>query len=50
MLRALLFHEILTSIVPLTQNDGQVATQFPMANIESIGLLKMDILGLRNGP
>tara|TARA_B100000427_G_scaffold148524_1_gene123536 strand:- start:7625 stop:11023 length:3399 start_codon:yes stop_codon:yes gene_type:complete len=38
----------LDSVVPLTQNDGQVATQFAMADIESIGLLKMDILGLRN--
>ena len=35
----------LDSVVPLTQNDGQVATQFAMADIESIGLLKMDILG-----
>ncbi len=38
----------LTTVVPLTQNDGQVATQYAMADIESIGLLKMDILGLRN--
>ena len=38
----------LDTVVPLTQNDGQVATQYAMADIESIGLLKMDILGLRN--
>lgn len=38
----------LTTVVPLTSNDGQIATQYAMANIESIGLLKMDILGLRN--
>lgn len=38
----------LTSVVPLVKNDGQVATQFAMADIEKIGLLKMDILGLRN--
>eukprot|EP01047_Picozoa_sp_COSAG01_P000360 COSAG01_NODE_6_length_54687_cov_500.907599_29_plen_1147_part_00 len=38
----------LTDVVPLIQNDGQIATQYPMAIIEGIGLLKMDILGLRN--
>jgi len=38
----------LTTVVPLVKNDGQVATQFAMADIEKIGLLKMDILGLRN--
>lgn len=38
----------LTTVVPLVKNDGQVATQYPMADIEKIGLLKMDILGLRN--
>ena len=38
----------LTTVVPLTQNSGQVATQYAMADIERIGLLKMDILGLRN--
>ncbi len=38
----------LTSVVPLISNDGLVATQFAMADIETIGLLKMDILGLRN--
>ena len=38
----------LNTVVPLLVNDGQVATQYPMADIEKIGLLKMDILGLRN--
>ncbi len=38
----------LSTVVPLTQNDGQIATQYAMADIEQIGLLKMDILGLRN--
>ncbi|MBT6120551.1 DNA polymerase III subunit alpha [bacterium] len=38
----------LTTIVPLTKNEGQIITQYPMADIERVGLLKMDILGLRN--
>ena len=38
----------LTTIIPMTSNDGQVATQYAMADVEKIGLLKMDILGLRN--
>ena len=38
----------LTTTVPLVKNDGQIATQFTMNDIEKIGLLKMDILGLRN--
>ncbi|RAP32786.1 DNA polymerase III subunit alpha, partial [Candidatus Marinamargulisbacteria bacterium SCGC AAA071-K20] len=38
----------LTSVVPLVKNDGQIATQYPMSDIDTIGLLKMDILGLRN--
>ncbi len=38
----------LTSVVPLVTNDGQIATQYAMSDIEKIGLLKMDILGLRN--
>ncbi len=38
----------LTTFVPLTSNDGQISTQYAMADIEQIGLLKMDILGLRN--
>ena len=38
----------LTDVVPLIKNEGQIATQYPMSIIEGIGLLKMDILGLRN--
>lgn len=38
----------LTDVVPLVKNDDQIATQYPMSNIDNIGLLKMDILGLRN--
>lgn len=34
--------------VPLAKNDESVVTQFPMTTIESLGLLKMDFLGLRN--
>lgn len=33
--------------VPLQKNEGVVTTQFPMGDIESLGLLKMDFLGLR---
>ncbi|MDL2215704.1 DNA polymerase III subunit alpha [Ruminococcaceae bacterium OttesenSCG-928-N02] len=33
--------------VPLVNNDGVLATQFPMTTIEELGLLKMDFLGLR---
>ncbi len=38
----------LSSMVPLIRNDGQVVTQFSMTDLEKVGLLKMDILGLRN--
>lgn len=38
----------LSTVVPLVSNDGQAATQYAMADIEKVGLLKMDILGLRN--
>jgi DNA polymerase-3 subunit alpha len=38
----------LTDIVPLTENSGQVVTQYTMLNLEKLGLLKMDFLGLRN--
>ena len=38
----------LKTIVPLINSDGQMTTQFSMADLEKIGLLKMDILGLRN--
>ncbi len=38
----------LMTVVPLLKNDGQIVTQYPMGDLEKIGLLKMDILGLRN--
>src|SRR5438105_613791 len=40
----------LTEFVPLQQKgaDQEVVTQFPMGDIEALGLLKMDFLGLRN--
>lgn len=37
----------LTDHVPLQKNDEAVTTQFPMGDIEKLGLLKMDFLGLR---
>jgi len=37
----------LTEYVPLQTNDGVVTTQFPMGDLEELGLLKMDFLGLR---
>ncbi|MBF2098365.1 MAG: DNA polymerase III subunit alpha [Gloeomargaritaceae cyanobacterium C42_A2020_066] len=41
--------EPLDEVVPLQRNnDGAVITQYPMEDIESLGLLKMDFLGLRN--
>ena len=41
--------EPLDEIVPLQKNnDGSVITQYFMEDIESMGLLKMDFLGLRN--
>ena len=36
-----------TEYVPLQLNDQVVTTQFPMGTLESLGLLKMDFLGLR---
>ena len=39
----------LNEIVPLQfSNEGAVITQYPMEDLESLGLLKMDFLGLRN--
>jgi DNA polymerase III subunit alpha len=39
----------LDEIVPLQRNnDGAVITQYYMEDIEAVGLLKMDFLGLRN--
>jgi len=39
----------LDELVPLQRNnDGAIITQYPMEDIESLGLLKMDFLGLKN--
>ncbi|MFN3927015.1 MAG: DNA polymerase III subunit alpha [Pseudanabaenaceae cyanobacterium] len=39
----------LVEIVPLQKsNEGSIVTQYPMEDLESLGLLKMDFLGLRN--
>ncbi len=41
--------ESLDELVPLQRNnDGQIITQYSMDDIESLGLLKMDFLGLKN--
>ena len=42
--------EPLINVVPLQQKgaDQEVVTQFSMKDIEALGLLKMDFLGLRN--
>ena len=37
----------ITNYVPLQKNDESVTTQFPMGQLEEMGLLKMDFLGLR---
>lgn len=34
--------------VPLSKNDDIIVTQFPKNDLEELGLLKMDFLGLRN--
>lgn len=39
----------LMNIIPLQHREGELLlTQYPMGNIEEIGLLKMDFLGLKN--
>ncbi len=41
--------EPLVELVPLARSaDGEVVTQYPMGDLETIGLLKMDFLGLSN--
>lgn len=40
--------DILTNIVPLALSNDQLVTQYNMTEIEELGLLKMDFLGLRN--
>ncbi|MDD7363253.1 MAG: DNA polymerase III subunit alpha [Peptoniphilus sp.] len=37
----------ITDYVPLTRNGGIISTQFNMIELEELGLLKMDFLGLR---
>ncbi len=37
----------ITEHVPLQKNDDVITTQFSMGNLEQLGLLKMDFLGLR---
>ena len=37
----------ITDIAPLAVNDGNMVVQFAKADIESVGLLKFDFLGLR---
>lgn len=40
--------EPLTNYIPLQKSsEGNITTQFPMGTVEELGLLKMDILGLR---
>jgi len=42
-------HKPLNEIVPVqTSKDGSIITEYPMADLEKLGLLKMDFLGLRN--
>lgn len=43
----LITKEPTTNYVPLQLNDGAVTTQYPMGDVEALGLLKMDFLGLR---
>lgn len=38
----------LTDIIPLALSNDQLVSQFDMTEIEELGLLKMDFLGLRN--
>ena len=40
--------EPLYQIIPLQKNDETITTQYPMGDVEQLGLLKMDFLGLRN--
>ncbi|MDR0249273.1 MAG: DNA polymerase III subunit alpha [Oscillospiraceae bacterium] len=37
-----------SDFVPLARNDESIVTQFPKDTLESLGLLKIDFLGLRN--
>ena len=35
-------------LVPLQRNEDSITTQYNMGNLEALGMLKMDFLGLRN--
>ncbi|MFI3301242.1 MAG: DNA polymerase III subunit alpha [Candidatus Gastranaerophilales bacterium] len=42
-------HKPLNEIVPIQPSkDGIIVTEYPMSDLEKLGLLKMDFLGLRN--
>lgn len=44
-----IYHDRLTKHTPLTRdNDAHLLTQYNMTDLESIGLLKIDFLGLKN--
>lgn len=38
----------ITDLVPVKKSDNAIVTQYTMTALESLGLLKMDFLGLRN--
>ena len=40
--------QALDKVIPLSKNDEEVASQYVGGQLEEIGLLKMDFLGLRN--
>ncbi|MBR3841220.1 MAG: DNA polymerase III subunit alpha [Erysipelotrichales bacterium] len=40
--------ELMKSVPVIRLDDGNYATQYPAENLESLGLIKMDFLGLRN--
>ncbi len=40
--------DIVPRSISRSDNEHQIVTQFPMGDLEAIGLLKMDFLGLRN--
>ncbi len=45
---SLLLHKPLTEFLPLYRGSrGEITTQYDMRDVEDIGLLKMDFLGLR---
>lgn len=44
----LIASEPVDHMVPLSQSKGQITTQYNMTELEELGLLKMDFLGLRN--